>query len=207
MGLTGNGTDDPGLIGPLLQRLGLPLSLISPLLAHAAAVSEAGDRLGLVSRGDLGSIAARHTADSLLFALARRPEPGERWVDVGAGAGFPGIVLACCYPAARFTLLEPQAKRAGFLELVAVGLGLANVDVSPHRLEDRPLSCDVAVARAFRDPGEALPALLGALRPGGVAIVAAGPDVPTPPGAMAVRFAPTVAVDSPGLLFMMTKEL
>ncbi|MGH2726026.1 MAG: RsmG family class I SAM-dependent methyltransferase, partial [Actinomycetota bacterium] len=92
MGFTGNITRDRSILAGLLQRLGLPLSLASPLLGHAGAVREAADRLGLVAPGDRGSIVQRHTADSLLFALARPPGPGERWADVGSGAGFPGLV-------------------------------------------------------------------------------------------------------------------
>src|SRR2546421_11488732 len=86
------------ILSGLLRALELPQSLLSLLLAHAEAVRTDADRLGLVSRSDVDHIVARHTADSLLFALVRRPGPAERRVDVGSGAGFPGLVLACALP-------------------------------------------------------------------------------------------------------------
>src|SRR6266542_2898608 len=113
-------------LAALLRELSLSPSLLSPLLAHARAVSDNADRLGLVSERDIETIVARHSADSLLFALARPPAPDDEWVDVGSGAGFPGLVLALCYPDTKFTLLEPQSRRAGFLELQITDLGLAN---------------------------------------------------------------------------------
>jgi 16S rRNA (guanine527-N7)-methyltransferase len=206
MGFTRNIARDRGVLGALLQRLGLPLNLASPLMAHAAAVAGASDRLGLVAPGDRGSMLARHTADSLLFALARVPQPGERWADVGSGAGFPGLVLACCYPDARFALIEPNERRAGFLELQAAGIGLANVEILARRLEDVEGAFDIAVARAFQAPALALLSMMPLVKMGGWSIVAAGPHVPIPDGATAVSLENLGDVDSPGVLFMMSRE-
>ena len=114
-----------GAISALLRELALPSNLLSQLLAHAAAVAGDADRLGLVSIADSEHVLARHTADSLLFALARAPQAGERWIDVGSGAGFPGLVLGCAYPQTDFVLSEPQQRRAGFLDLQITRLGLA----------------------------------------------------------------------------------
>ena len=206
MGFTRNIDRDRAVLGSLLQRLGLPAQLASLLLAHAGAVADASDRLGLVSSGDRATIVVRHTCDSLLFAAAKTPRPGERWADVGSGAGFPGLVLACCYPMTRFWLIEPHGRKAGFLELQVNGLGLSNVEVSPRRLQEVDGAFDVAVARAFANPGEALLDLKSAVRVGGTALVAAGRDEPTPPGSERVELAGFGDVDSPGVLFMMGRE-
>lgn len=206
MSFTRNIARDRGALGAMLQRLGLPLTLASPLVAHASAVEEAAERLGLIASGDLGSVLTRHTADSLLFALVRAPQQGERWVDAGSGAGFPGLVLGCCYPETRFTLIEPNKRRAGFLELQRADLGLANVEVAPRRLEEVDGGFQVAVARALQAPEKALLSLKPLLRPGGVAIVAAGPGEVVPEGATVVRLADLKDVDSPGVLFMMGHE-
>ncbi|MEX2557263.1 MAG: RsmG family class I SAM-dependent methyltransferase [Actinomycetota bacterium] len=176
-------------------------------MAHAAAVAGASDRLGLVAPGDRGSMVARHTADSLLFALARPPIPGETWVDVGSGAGFPGLVLACCYPETRFTLIEPSERRAGFLELQLAGLGLANVEVVARRLEDVSGAFDIGVARAFQAPSLALRSMITLVKVGGRVIVAAGPHEAVPAGATAVTLERLGDVDSPGVLFMMSREV
>jgi 16S rRNA (guanine527-N7)-methyltransferase len=207
MGFTRNIARDRAILGQLLQRLGLPSTALSLLFAHADAVGAATGRLGLISPGDADQIVPRHTADSMLFALVRSPGIGERWLDVGTGAGFPGVVLACCYPDCSFTLLEPHERRAGFLELTTNDLGLGNVIVDGRRLEDiTTAGVDVAIARAFADPSEALKDLVGAVRKGGDAIVAVGPSVVVSPPARMVAVEVPGDVDSPGLFSMMTRE-
>ena len=206
MGFTGNIVRDRAILAGLLERLGLPVSMVSALLAHARAVARASERLGLIAPGDRAAVVARHSADSLLFALARAPRPEETWVDVGSGAGFPGLVLACCYPATSFTLVESQQRRAGFLELQVADLGIANAAVLPGRIEELDGLHDVAVTRAFTSPREALLTLLSQVRVGGEAIIAAGPDQPVPAGARIVRISDLGLIDSPGVLFMMTRE-
>ena len=206
MGFTRNIASDRAVLGRLLERLELPPSVNSPLLAHAAMIRTANERLGLVSPNDVGSIVRRHTADSLLFALVRRPGPGERWADVGSGAGFPGLVLAASFPETSFTLSEPLRKRAGFLEASAAELGLQNVDITTGRAEELPSGFDVAVARALAEAGRAITELAKLTRPGGSVIVAAGAGGRQIPGASTVRLADLGNVDSPGVFFMMTNE-
>jgi chromosome partitioning protein len=168
---------DPSQLGPvaaILHELGAPDLALSLLLAHIEAVRSEGARLGLVAPGDLERLITRHLADSLLFALVRAPRPGESWVDVGSGAGFPGLPLACCYAETSFVLAEPLRRRAGFLDVQVATLGLTNVTVDQRRAEDLPKDFDVAVARALASPEEALSQLGDLVRPGGLAIVAAG---------------------------------
>jgi 16S rRNA (guanine(527)-N(7))-methyltransferase RsmG len=207
VGFTRNIATDRAVLGSLLDRLALPSSLISPILAHARAVERDAARLGLVSPGDAQQVVRRHSADSLLFALARRPAAAERWVDVGSGAGFPGLVLACCFPDTEFCLVEPLQKRAGFLQLTAANLGLNNLSVIPSRLDQAKLApCDVAVARALSDPVSASSELLASVRPGGAALVAIGSEEGVAPGARLIRVGKLDNVDSPGLFSMMTLE-
>lgn len=70
----------------------------------------------------------RHILDSL--AVLPFLEPGSV-VDIGSGAGLPGIPLAICRPAQDFTLVEPAAKRVAFLRSVVAELGLTNVQIAP----------------------------------------------------------------------------
>jgi len=207
MGFTENLERDRAVLGRLLDQLDLPANLISPIQAHARAVRDSADRLGLISPNDVEAVVVRHSADSLLFALARRPTAGESWVDVGSGAGFPGVVLACCFPECAFALLEPLKRRAGFLELVGADLGLSNLEVVPRRLEDLESDTfDVAVARAFAEPMLALRSMLRILKPGGRAYVSVSPGVRIEAGATLVRIDDAGDVDSPGLFSMMTRE-
>jgi len=57
-------------------------------------------------------------------------------LDVGTGAGFPGLILAIAYPEVRTVLCEPRKKRASFLKYVAMELELSNVEVAKVRVED-----------------------------------------------------------------------
>ncbi|MBU2831981.1 MULTISPECIES: 16S rRNA (guanine(527)-N(7))-methyltransferase RsmG [Acidithiobacillus] len=73
----------------------------------------------------------------LLDSLAVLPYlPAGAVVDIGSGAGLPGIPLAICRPAQPFTLVEPAAKRVAFLRHAVADLGLANVQVAPQGSED-----------------------------------------------------------------------
>ncbi|MCO5099425.1 MAG: 16S rRNA (guanine(527)-N(7))-methyltransferase RsmG [Burkholderiaceae bacterium] len=73
-------------------------------------------------------------------------------IDVGSGAGLPGIVLALLWPEAEFVLVEPVAKKAAFLQQVTSELALANVTVARTRIEDLSpdgRAPDAVVCRAF----------------------------------------------------------
>lgn len=192
-----------GSIGAILRELRVSPEAMSLLLSHAAAVEDDADRLGLVSRSDIGHVLDRHTADSLLFALVREPQAEERWIDVGSGAGFPGLVLAACYPIASFLLLEPQRRRAAFLEMQAARLGLDNVVVMQERADTLEPGFDVAVARALAEPSLAIEALWRLVEPEGEALLAVGRDAHPFPGVVEVRL-DGYDVDSPRRFFMMS---
>src|SRR5438067_4136297 len=188
----------------LLRELALPQNVLSILLAHASAVVADADRLGLVTERTLDAVVSRHTADSLLFALARRPLPEDAWVDVGSGAGFPGLVLACCFPDARFTLVEPQKRRAGFLELQLHQLGLKNTEVLAARAVELEPVFDVATARALAEPLLALEALKSLVKPEGSVLLAVGDRAIAPPDVTELDVA-RPGVDSPGRIFMIAE--
>jgi 16S rRNA (guanine527-N7)-methyltransferase len=96
----------------------------------------------------------RHLEDAFGLAEIRRPEAGERWVDLGSGAGLPGLPLALAYPATSFTLVDAQRRRLDWVAATAADLRLGNVVVVHARLEeyghgpDRG-SFDMATARAL----------------------------------------------------------
>jgi 16S rRNA (guanine527-N7)-methyltransferase len=77
----------------------------------------------------------KHLVDSLASLRALRAAPGESVVDVGSGAGFPGLVVAIACPENRVTLVEANGKKARFLESAVAGLRLANVAVVQARAE------------------------------------------------------------------------
>jgi len=105
------------------------------LTRFGALVHEHSDRLALVARGDRPILFTRHILDSLNPMEFLSPPPVSA-LDIGSGAGFPGIPLAIVWPETRVTLLESRDKKCGFLERAARELGLRNVTVICARLED-----------------------------------------------------------------------
>jgi 16S rRNA (guanine527-N7)-methyltransferase len=70
-------------------------------------------------------------------------------VDIGTGAGFPGMILAIALPEVHFTLVEPLMKRTAFLHLVKSTYGLQNIDIIMSRFEDmEPFEADLITSRA-----------------------------------------------------------
>jgi 16S rRNA (guanine527-N7)-methyltransferase len=73
-------------------------------------------------------------------------------LDIGTGAGFPGMILAFALPDTQVTLVEPLAKRASFLQFVKADLGLKNVTVVKKRVEDmEPKIFELITSRAVTD--------------------------------------------------------
>ncbi|HEV2815724.1 MAG TPA: 16S rRNA (guanine(527)-N(7))-methyltransferase RsmG [Allosphingosinicella sp.] len=105
------------------------------------------ERQNLVSRASLGQLWLRHIADSAQL-LRFAPAPEASWVDLGTGAGFPGLVVALLH-AGPVTLVEQRRLRADFLRRAAESLGL-EVEIlaaKAERVAARPF--DVISARAF----------------------------------------------------------
>lgn len=98
-------------------------------------LAEENDRQNLVSAQSLQSVWQRHIADSaqlLTFVPRETPDP---WLDLGTGAGFPGLVIAALLPDTAVHLVESRSRRIDWLERAATELGLANVQVHGLRLE------------------------------------------------------------------------
>jgi 16S rRNA (guanine527-N7)-methyltransferase len=123
--------------------------------------------------------------DSLLFLPLLPPRPLSL-VDVGAGAGIPGLPLHLADPTIGLTLVEARRKRVSFLLAVRRELDLGNVTVKEGRaetlLEQEPAlvgAFDVVVARAVGRPEALLPLALKYLKAGGCFLVS-GPPAPLP---------------------------
>ncbi len=117
----------------------------------------------------------RHLLDSLAV-LAYLPAGGV--LDVGSGAGLPGIPLALACPARAFQLLDSSLKKTRFLTQAVAELGIGNVTVMRSRVEDfrPPVPPQVIVARAFAPLARMLPAIRHLCRPGVTVLAMKGPD-------------------------------
>lgn len=107
----------------------------------------------------------RHLVESLALRPAIR---GPEVADIGSGGGLPGIPLAICLPAIRFTLIESRRKRVSFLRHAALTLGLGNVEVAHGRAEALGLTGFTTVlARAVAPPADLLAIASPLVAPGG----------------------------------------
>jgi len=95
-------------------------------------------------------------------------------VDIGSGAGLPGIVLAMMRPELTVTLLEPMERRCRFLSGCVAELGLANASVLRGRAEDARLRADVATARAVAPLDRLAELAVRVVRPGGLVLAIKG---------------------------------
>lgn len=111
--------------------------------------------MNLIGPMDRELIVAELILDSLVPAFVW--PAGKTAVDVGSGAGLPGIPLAVAFPEVQFCLVEPRKKRAQFLKIAAHRLGLKNIEVFEKRIEDLPpRSFDIATSKAVFQPVEFL---------------------------------------------------
>ena len=154
--------------------------------ALAATVATWGSKMNLTAHPEDPEEIAFHVIDSLmpvLLAIDRTSGLGGQFernreiLDLGSGAGFPGLVLAATSPA-HFTLVESRRKRASFLQVAASEMGLGNVTIEAKRAEqlDFDARYDLVTARAFGDSSEFFALAASALKPGGLAMLYANPS-------------------------------
>jgi 16S rRNA (guanine527-N7)-methyltransferase len=138
-------------------------------MQFAEMLGQHGVDRGLIGPREVERLWERHLLNSAVISELL-PE-GSRVVDVGSGAGLPGIPLALARPDLRLTLLEPMARRVVWLDEVVEQLGLS-VSVIRGRAEEvgvrqRLNGCDAVIARAVAPIGRLATWCLPLLRPGG----------------------------------------
>lgn len=141
---------------------------------YAGLLATAGVERGVLGPNEVPRLWERHLLNSAAIAeLVPRPCS---LVDLGSGAGLPGVVLALLLPDCEVVLLEPTLRRATFLEECVAELALGNARVVRARAEQMAggLAADVVTARAVA-PLDRLAALaLGLLKPGGILLAVKG---------------------------------
>jgi len=115
-------------------------------------------RMNLTAIREPGEIVQRHFGESLFAAkyLLEQQAP-QTAIDLGSGAGFPGVPFAMLAPEVQVTLIESQQKKATFLKELIYALGLTNVKVFSHRAENYPGTADLVMLRAVEKFEQALP--------------------------------------------------
>jgi 16S rRNA (guanine527-N7)-methyltransferase len=136
--------------------------------------NKAHNLTGLKTRRD---IIIKHFLDSLLFAKVL-PEDVCSVVDVGSGAGFPGLPLSILFPDLRVLLLEPTKKKAIFLRHIVHLLGLKETEVIDKRVEDiSGVQVDAALTRALFSITEFLDKTKQVISTPGYVILSKGPSI------------------------------
>lgn len=143
------------MIERLGQVAGRPVSreTFEKLETYVALLREESGRQNLISAASLEEVWDRHILDSAQLVRFEQ-RPGASWVDIGSGAGLPGIVVACLVDG-PVTLVEPRRLRADFLHRAAESLHL-RVEVACARVERVAGSFEVITARAVAPLAELL---------------------------------------------------
>jgi 16S rRNA (guanine527-N7)-methyltransferase len=138
-----------------IVELGLELSpeAQQKLLDYLALLQKWNKVYNLTAIRNAGQMISHHLLDSL--AVLPHLSPG-RWLDVGCGAGLPGLVLAIAQPGWKFTLLDSNSKKTSFVQQAAIELGLHNVSVCCARVEELVVKekFDGIISRAFAETAD-----------------------------------------------------
>jgi len=183
--------------------LALPPGATPKLAALVALLAKWNGTYNLTAIREPAKMVTHHLLDSLAVLTRCDVAPGARLLDIGCGAGLPGLPLAIARPDVAVTLLDSNGKKIAFVRQAIGELGLANATAVAARIETfvPPAPFDVVVSRAFSDlatfvaagrrvlaPGAVLVAMKGALPAGEIAVL--------PPG---IRVLATPALAVPGV--------
>ncbi|WP_019135613.1 16S rRNA (guanine(527)-N(7))-methyltransferase RsmG [Cellulomonas massiliensis] len=127
---------------------------------------------GLVGPREVGRLWERHLLNSAAV-VPFLPDQGDV-VDVGSGAGLPGVVIACMRPDQRIVLLEPMERRVDWLREVVDALALPHVEVVRGRAPEIPMQANVVTARAVAGLEKLYRWTVPLLRPGGTLVALKG---------------------------------
>jgi 16S rRNA (guanine527-N7)-methyltransferase len=146
------------------------------LRLFALHLAQWGEKLGLVGPRELDRLWTRHILNSAL--VAHKVGPGTL-IDIGSGAGFPGLVVAAMRPDVQCILIEPLGRRAYWLREEAERLGLSNVSVRNERAEEAAghVVAECVTARAVSALKTLVPLAAPLLKPGGGLVLMKGQKV------------------------------
>jgi 16S rRNA (guanine527-N7)-methyltransferase len=157
---------------------------VMSFITYEKELIEWNNRFNLTAIRDPESIRTKHFLDSLSCILAWKASPPAHLIDVGTGAGFPGIPLKLLYPGLKLTLVESVSKKAAFCRHIVEVLRLEQVDVIHARAEDlgrdpdHRETYDWAVARAVANLNVLSEYLIPFVKVGGTILAQKGESGP-----------------------------
>lgn len=167
--------------GAAIWGLELDSNQLSLFSSFLNCLTRGAARLNLTAIREPREVVFKHFLDSLTGVLVVEPAAGHRVIDIGSGAGFPGLPLKIARPELELTLLEASRKKVAFLRNVVAELGLSDVHVLPARAEEAGRDpahrgrYDYALARAVAEIRVLVEYSLPLLRPQGLFVAYKGP--------------------------------
>lgn len=154
-------------------QLSLPVVQQEKLINYLQLLAHWNQRINLTAIKSVEKMIAYHLLDSLALAPYIR---GSDVLDVGTGAGLPGIPLACYFPQKRWILLDSNNKKTRFLRQACMEFKIANVTVENARIEalSSDKTFDTVVARAFASLEKTVAVTQWQLKPGGRLVLPKG---------------------------------
>ena len=167
------------------RRLGITLQKkqVNQFLTYLNELKRWNRRINLTALSTNKDIIERHFLDSLMGVQAMKPYKDLKLMDIGTGAGFPGIPIKLYCPEIILTLVEPIHKKAAFLHHLCGALKLRGVSVIAERIEElhrsheHQMAYHMVVTRAFAKPKLALEAAVPVLTPNGRIVLYLSPSV------------------------------
>ncbi len=182
--------DRPALLLELLDgasTLGVALTQeqAAQMLSFLSLLLEWNGKVNLTAITEPMRLIDEHLVDSLSLVATLVGRNREKILDIGAGGGFPGVVLAIALPEKNFTLVDSIGKKIGFLKSAAAHLGLKNLRALQTRAtgrasEEQLEGADCVVSRAFLAPTEWAHLAQHYLRSGGLAVAMLGAETMEP---------------------------
>lgn len=157
---------------------------VMALITYEKELIEWNQKFNLTAIRDTESIRTKHFLDSFSCVLAWKASPPSNLIDIGTGAGFPGIPLKILYPNLKLTLVESVGKKAMFCQHIVRVLGLEHVNVIQARAEElgqkrqHREQYDWAVARAVANLNVLSEYLIPLIKVGGMALAQKGESGP-----------------------------
>lgn len=155
-----------------IQELGTNYSKLSDF---ADILERDGVRQGLIGPKEVERLWDRHILNCA--ALSELITDGQSIIDIGSGAGLPGLVLAILKPNSKITLVEPMQRRCNFLTIAMEELGLSNVEVLRGRAETQKIKAQIVTSRAVAPLNKLLLWSIPLLEKGGKVLAIKGEKV------------------------------
>lgn len=179
-----------------IQEVGCDVSKAqhSQIEAYLDLLADWTKKINLIAPSTVPDAAWRHVADSAQL-VAHLPSNPSRVVDVGSGAGLPGLVLAVILPQHSYVLVEQDQRKSAFLRTASHALGLQNTQIPAVNVTNiAPATADVVIARAYAPLPRLIETTQHLLAEGGVYVLLKGQAAPAELATCETRFHLTSAM-------------